>query len=85
MIHMYILVNNDFFIYILFFSSTFTQWQCIYFYNSTAKYQDLNKFHPAGFEPGIFCSGGGRDDHYATPRRTMYVSILYQMNTYIRR
>jgi hypothetical protein len=21
----------------------------------------------AGFEPGIFCSGGGRDDHYATP------------------
>jgi hypothetical protein len=21
----------------------------------------------AGFEPGILCSGGGRDDHYATP------------------
>jgi hypothetical protein len=21
----------------------------------------------AGFEPGIFCSVGGRDDHYATP------------------
>jgi hypothetical protein len=21
----------------------------------------------AGFEPGIFCSLGGRDDHYATP------------------
>jgi hypothetical protein len=21
----------------------------------------------AGFEPGIFCSGGGRDSHYATP------------------
>jgi hypothetical protein len=20
-----------------------------------------------GFEPGIFCSGGGRDDHYAPP------------------
>jgi hypothetical protein len=20
-----------------------------------------------GFEPGIFCSGGGRDNHYATP------------------
>jgi hypothetical protein len=21
----------------------------------------------AGFEPGIFCSVGGRDDHYTTP------------------
>jgi hypothetical protein len=21
----------------------------------------------AGFEPGIFCSVGGRDDHYASP------------------
>jgi hypothetical protein len=23
---------------------------------------------PAGFETGIFCSGGGRNGHYATPR-----------------
>jgi hypothetical protein len=27
----------------------------------------LNPITLAGFEPGIFCSGGGRDDHYATP------------------
>jgi hypothetical protein len=26
------------------------------------------KYTLAGFEPGIFCSGGGRDGHYATAR-----------------
>jgi hypothetical protein len=29
-------------------------------------YKILKTFHPAGFEPGIFCSVGGRDGHYAT-------------------
>jgi hypothetical protein len=27
----------------------------------------LKPYTLAGFEPGIFCYGGGRDDHYATP------------------
>jgi hypothetical protein len=27
----------------------------------------LNTYTLVGFEPVIFCSGGGRDDHYATP------------------
>jgi hypothetical protein len=26
----------------------------------------------AGFEPGIFCSVGGRDHHYATPPRLFF-------------
>jgi hypothetical protein len=35
--------------------------------------QHFNVYNPktpytlAGFEPGIFCSVGGRDDHYGTP------------------
>jgi hypothetical protein len=28
--------------------------------------KDLKTLHPA-FEPGIFCSAGGLDDHDATP------------------
>jgi hypothetical protein len=32
----------------------------------TAKYVERPK-NLAKFEPGIFCSVGGRDDHYATP------------------
>jgi hypothetical protein len=35
--------------------------------HSTGMYQDLKTNTLAGFEPGIFCSEGGRDDHYATP------------------
>jgi hypothetical protein len=45
----------------------YTQWQCILsFDNSIAMYQDLKTktYTLAGFEPGIFCSGGGHD---ATP------------------
>jgi hypothetical protein len=34
------------------------------FDKSTAMHKDL--YTLAGFEPGNFCSGGGRDDHYAT-------------------
>jgi hypothetical protein len=35
--------------------------------NSTAMYKFVkNTFTLAGFEPGIFCSLGGRDDHYTT-------------------
>jgi hypothetical protein len=51
----------DFF-WIIYFLK-YSQWQCkLSFDNSTAMYKDL-----AGFEPGIFCSGGGRDDQFATP------------------
>jgi hypothetical protein len=34
--------------------------------NSTAIYNSLKPYTLAGFEPGIFCSVGGRDDHYTT-------------------
>jgi hypothetical protein len=36
----------------------------------------LKPYTLAGFEPGIVCSVGGRDDHYATPPgvRTSYFS-----------
>jgi hypothetical protein len=30
-------------------------------------YKGLKPYTPAGFEPWIFCTGGRRDDHYATP------------------
>jgi hypothetical protein len=36
----------------------------------TTSLQCINSFKPytlAGFETGIFCSVGGRDDHYTTP------------------
>jgi hypothetical protein len=38
----------------------------------TTALQCINSLKPytlAGFEPGIFCSVGGPDDHYATPPR----------------
>jgi hypothetical protein len=48
------------------FLLAYTQWQCILSYdNSTAMYKFLKNL--AGFEPGIFCFVGGRDDHYTTP------------------
>jgi hypothetical protein len=45
----------------------YTQRQCISsFDSSTAMNKDLKKpYILVGFEPGIFCSGGGRDDHGA--------------------
>jgi hypothetical protein len=33
----------------------------------------------AGFEPGIFCSEGGRDDHYATPPGQEVFFIITEM------
>jgi hypothetical protein len=30
-------------------------------------YEDLKTIHPSGIRTGIFCSGGRRDDHCATP------------------
>jgi hypothetical protein len=45
-----------------------TQWQRILsFDNSTAMFQDLKTLHPGGIQNRVFCSGGGRDVHYATP------------------
>jgi hypothetical protein len=38
-------------------------------------YEYLKTLHPAGFEPGIFCSGGGRDNHNATPPGLEHVHI----------
>jgi hypothetical protein len=44
----------------------YTQWQCILrFAKSTAIYKDLKPYTLEGFEPGIFWSGCGRDDHYS--------------------
>jgi hypothetical protein len=34
-------------------------------FNSTAMYKFLKTWNPGGIR--IFCSVGGRDDHYATP------------------
>jgi hypothetical protein len=31
-------------------------------------YKVIKPYTLAGFEPGIFCFGGGLDDHYATAR-----------------
>jgi hypothetical protein len=53
--------------FIFFFSSTHND-KCILSYdNSTAMYKFPKNLHPAGFELGIFCSAGGRDDHFTTP------------------
>jgi hypothetical protein len=54
--------------------------QCLHFSLSTHKQCILSRLRTtallwlpkkpytlAGFEPWIFCSGGGRDGHYATP------------------
>jgi hypothetical protein len=47
----------------------------------TTALQCINSLKPhtlAGFKPGIFCSVGGRDDHYATPRAKimLFVTLL---------
>jgi hypothetical protein len=45
----------------------------------TTALQFINSYKPytlAGIEPGIFCSVGGRDDHYATPRQGQF-KIIY--------
>jgi hypothetical protein len=57
-----------------------TQWQCtLRFDNSTAIYVHIKTLKPyalAGFEPGIFCSVGGRDNHYATlPGKVAFVHM----------
>jgi hypothetical protein len=33
----------------------------------------------AGFEPWIFCSEGGRDDHYATPPGQETIILLFHV------
>jgi hypothetical protein len=33
----------------------------------------------AGFEPGILCSGGGRDDHFAKPPGPFFSSLVAKM------
>jgi hypothetical protein len=47
------------------------QGQCILsLHNDTAMYMHRPEnlmYTPVGLEPGIFCSGGGRDDHFKTP------------------
>jgi hypothetical protein len=45
-----------------------TQWQCtLSFDKSTTMYKDLKPYTLVRFEPGVFWSWGGHDDHYATP------------------
>jgi hypothetical protein len=45
---------------------------CIFTLVMTTDCKSINYFKKpyilAGFEPGIFCSIGGRDHHYATPQ-----------------
>jgi hypothetical protein len=36
-------------------------------HNDNACIETYKPYTLAGFEPGIFCSGGGHYDHYATP------------------
>jgi hypothetical protein len=56
-----------------FSANTYTQRQCILsFDKSTAMYILRPKTYAlAGLKPGISCSGGGRDDHYATRYKGM--------------
>jgi hypothetical protein len=44
-------------------------------------FKTLKPYTLAGFEPGIFCSVGGRDDHYATPPG-LYRKVCIQL-TYL--
>jgi hypothetical protein len=51
-------------------------------YFFSAALQCKNSYNPytlAGFEPGIFCSVGGRDDHYAAPPGHNLVCILLKV------
>jgi hypothetical protein len=61
--------QNVFFLIIYFLK--YTQWQCkLSFWQQHCNEpmcKDLKTLHNAGFKLGIFCSEGGRDDHYATP------------------
>jgi hypothetical protein len=44
----------------------------------TTTLQCINSQKPytlAGFKPGIFCSVGGRDDHYATPPGGIFINF----------
>jgi hypothetical protein len=49
----------------LFLSRTHNDNAFLSYDDSTAMYKFLKNL--AGFELGIFCSVGGRDDHYTTP------------------
>jgi hypothetical protein len=42
----------------------------------TAAMKTYRPYTMASFEPGILCSGGGRDDHYATPPWHSWVSCV---------
>jgi hypothetical protein len=42
--------------------------------NSTAVYKFLKTYTLAGFEPGIYCSVGGRDDHYVCHAARAYAT-----------
>jgi hypothetical protein len=74
------------FLYIFWFGEAFifikyTQLQCIFSFLTTAlqciRLENLT-YTLVGFEPGIFCSGGGRNDHYATP--SYYILLLESLN-----
>jgi hypothetical protein len=69
-------ILNDYFIYFLFhkiflkhlFSQIHTMTMQIKFpQQHCSAWRPKKPYPPAGVDPGIFCSGGGRDDHCATP------------------
>jgi hypothetical protein len=63
---MNIITTLFFIIFWLIYFLKHTQWKYkLSFDNSTAMYKKTKKM--AEFEPGVFCSGGGLYDHYATP------------------
>jgi hypothetical protein len=65
----------NFFLKLSIYFFKYTQWQRILSNsNITAVYKP---FTLARFEPGIFCSVGGRDDHYATPPGLECQLLLY--------
>jgi hypothetical protein len=42
-------------------------------------YKFSKPYTPAGLEPGIICSAGGRDDHYTTPlgcHEVIYIVVI---------
>jgi hypothetical protein len=48
----------------------------------TTALQCIKTYALAGFEPGILCSGGGRDDHYAAPEQFMFENTF--QNSYFK-
>jgi hypothetical protein len=62
-----------------FFSSTLNDNAYLCYCNSTVMYKFLKPYTLAGFEPGIFGSVGGRDDHYATQPWALRATVFARL------